>query len=206
MKQSSSKKPSSEKKIESSRPLEKKVSQSVSYGKVKMEKKVMKKSPEPKPEKVQVIKDIDKNVYRRTADSQYLLKYHLLIITRRKIKYIVTGDKDEEVYKGAGRKIKYKIPKEFVLETALKACAISEIEVGSIIVKNNYVSMYVSAPPILGPQQLVRKLQKYLAARIYEKYKEIKTVEGIWSRKYAISTEPIDQEFINAFLDSVPKQ
>lgn len=125
--------------------------------------------------------------YRYGSHTVYNIEYHFVWVTKYRYK-VLGGEIAERV-------------RELVRQT----CEAFEIRIISGVVSRDHVHILVSAPPTLAPSEIMRRVKRRSAKRLFEEYPHIKKRywgKHFWARGYFCATVgQMTEEMIKSYLE-----
>ena len=121
---------------------------------------------------------------RKTRWAVYNLNYHLVWIPKYRKSVLIGEVKDE-------------------LEKLIKDVAKKhKIEIKSLSIQSDHVHLFVSAPPRLAPAKIVNLFKGITSKKLLEKFPDLRTPEGFWSRTYYVgSAGAVSEESIRRYIE-----
>ena len=113
---------------------------------------------------------MNKDIYRRTATTVSLIRYHFVFCTyrRRKI-FLIPGIEDRF--------------KELVRDI----CKENDIEILAMECHVDHVHMFVSALPQLSIPEIMKLIKGYTSVHLREEFTQLRFVRNLWTRSYFVS-------------------
>lgn len=91
---------------------------------------------------------------------------------------------------------------QFLLELLNKIAKEHDIEILSLSVQPDHVHLFVSAPPRLAPAEIVNLFKGISAKKLAERFPELKTKHGIWTRTYYVGTAgTVTEETVRRYIE-----
>ena len=129
---------------------------------------------------------MNKDIYRRTATTVSLIRYHFVFCTyrRRKI-FLIPGIEDRF--------------KELVRDI----CAENDIEIIAMECHVDHVHMFVSALPQLSIPEIMKLIKGYTSVHLREEFTQLRFVRNLWTRSYFVSTASnVSAETIQRYVET----
>lgn len=129
---------------------------------------------------------MNKDIYRRTATTVSLIRYHFVFCTyrRRKI-FLIPGIEDR--FKELVRNI----------------CAENDIEILAMECHVDHVHMFVSALPQLSIPEIMKLIKGYTSVHLREEFTQLRFVRNLWTRSYFVSTAGnVSAETIQRYVET----
>ena len=129
---------------------------------------------------------MNKDIYRRTATTVSLIRYHFVFCTyrRRKI-FLIPGIEDRF--------------KELVRDI----CAENDIEILAMECHADHVHMFVSALPQLSIPEIMKLIKGYTSVHLREEFTQLRFVRNLWTRSYFVSTAGnVSAETIQRYVET----
>lgn len=125
--------------------------------------------------------------YRRGAYATYRLRMDVAWVTARK----------RTILRGALRE---------ALSTHLRAAAAAQdCEILHLDIRSNLCHLRLDCPPDVAPKILVHRLKQHTAEALNEAFGTIiRKAPSLWTSRYLVATEPVDEATLRAFLDAQP--
>ncbi len=124
--------------------------------------------------------------YRYGSHTVYKTTYHFVFVTYRY--KVLKGD--------IGLKVR-----ELVRQT----CEAFEIEILKGVVSPDHVHLFVSAPPNLAPSEIMRRVKRRSARKLFESYPDLRKRywgRHIWARGYfCVTSGEVAEEMIKNYLE-----
>ena len=121
---------------------------------------------------------------KKTRWAVYQLNYHLVWIPKYRKPVLVDEVKQEL------EKLIYEVAKKH------------KIEIKSLSTQPDHVHLFVSAPPRLAPAQIVNLFKGITSKKLLEKFPELRTPEGFWSRTYYVgSIGAVSEETVRRYIE-----
>ena len=124
--------------------------------------------------------------YRYGSHTVFNVEYHLVWVTKYRYKVLV-GDVALRV-------------RELVRQT----CDSFEIRIISGVVSKDHVHLLVSAPPVMAPSEIMRRIKGRTASKLFEEFPHIKKRywgRHFWGRGYFCATAgQVTDEMIGSYL------
>ena len=121
---------------------------------------------------------------RKTRWAVYNLNYHLVWIPKYR-KPVLIGEVRDELEK-------------LIKDVAKK----HKIEIKSLSIQSDHVHLFVSAPPRLAPARIVNLFKGITSKKLLEKFPDLRTPEGFWSRTYYVgSVGAVSEESIRRYIE-----
>ena len=113
---------------------------------------------------------MNKDIYRRTATTVSLIRYHFVFCTyrRRKI-FLIPGIEDRF--------------KELVRDI----CKENDIEILAMECHVDHVHMFVSVLPQLSIPEIMKLIKGYTSVHLREEFTQLRFVRNLWTRSYFVS-------------------
>ena len=125
--------------------------------------------------------------YRRDKHATYLLRLDVAWVTARK----------RLILRGALR--------EALIGHLRDAAAAQGCQVLHLDVRSNLCHLRLDCPPDVAPKILVHRLKQHTAEALNKTFEEvIRGAPSLWTSRYLVSTEPVEEEALRAFLDAQP--
>lgn len=129
---------------------------------------------------------MNKDIYRRTATTVSLIRYHFVFCPyrRRKI-FLIPGIEDRF--------------KELVRDI----CKENDIEIIAMECHVDHVHMFVSALPQLSIPEIMKLIKGYTSVRLREEFTQLRFVRNLWTRSYFVSTAGnVSAETIQRYVET----
>ena len=129
---------------------------------------------------------MNKDIYRRTATTVSLIRYHFVFCTyrRRKI-FLIPGIEDRF--------------KELVRDI----CKENDIEILAMECHVDHVHMFVSALPQLSIPEIMKLIKGYTSVQLREEFTRLRFVRNLWTRSYFVSTAGnVSAETIQRYVET----
>ena len=129
---------------------------------------------------------MNKDIYRRTATTVSLIRYHFVFCTyrRRKI-FLIPGIEDRF--------------KELVRDI----CKENDIEILAMECHVDHVHMFVSALPQLSIPEIMKLIKGYTSVHLREEFTQLRFVRNLWTRSYFVSTAGnVSAETIQRYVET----
>ena len=129
---------------------------------------------------------MNKDIYRRTATTVSLIRYHFVFCTyrRRKI-FLIPGIEDRF--------------KELVRDI----CKENDIEIIAMECHVDHVHMFVSALPQLSIPEIMKLIKGYTSVQLREEFTRLRFVRNLWTRSYFVSTaRNVSAETIQRYVET----
>lgn len=129
---------------------------------------------------------MNKDIYRRTATTVSLIRYHFVFCTyrRRKI-FLIPGIEDRF--------------KELVRDI----CKENDIEIIAMECHVDHVHMFVSALPQLSIPEIMKLIKGYTSVHLREEFTQLRFVRNLWTRSYFVSTaRNVSAETIQRYVET----
>lgn len=129
---------------------------------------------------------MNKDIYRRTATTVSLIRYHFVFCPyrRRKI-FLIPGIEDRF--------------KELVRDI----CAENDIEILAMECHVDHVHMFVSALPQLSIPEIMKLIKGYTSVHLREEFTQLRFVRNLWARSYFVSTAGnVSAETIQRYVET----
>lgn len=129
---------------------------------------------------------MNKDIYRRTATTVSLIRYHFVFCTyrRRKI-FLIPGIEDRF--------------KELVRDI----CKENDIEIIAMECHVDHVHMFVSALPQLSIPEIMKLIKGYTSVHLREEFTQLRFVRNLWTRSYFVSTAGnVSAETIQRYVET----
>ena len=106
-------------------------------------------------------------------------------------------------------KYRYQVLKEDIAirarELIRQTCAVFEIEIIRGVISKDHVHILVSAPPILSPAQIMRRIKGRSSSKLFEEFPHLKKRywgRHFWARGYfCVTAGELTKEMIKEYLD-----
>ena len=125
--------------------------------------------------------------YRYGSHSVFNIRYHFVFVTKYRYQVLV-GD--------VGLKIR-----ELIRQT----CQSFEIEIIKGVVSKDHVHLYVSAPPVMAPSEIMRRIKGRSSAKVFESFPDLRRRywgRHFWARGYfCVTSGEITEEMIKEYLE-----
>ena len=125
--------------------------------------------------------------YRYGSHSVYNIRYHFVFVTKYRYK-VLRGD--------VGLKVR-----ELIRQT----CQAFEIEIIKGTVSGDHIHLFVSAPPIMAPSEIMRRIKGRSSAKIFESFPDLKRRywgRHFWARGYfCVTSGELTEEMIKEYLE-----
>lgn len=129
---------------------------------------------------------MNKDIYRRTATTVSLIRYHFVFCPyrRRKI-FLIPGIEDRF--------------KELVRDI----CSENDIEIIAMECHVDHVHMFVSALPQLSIPEIMKLIKGYTSVHLREEFTQLRFVRNLWTRSYFVSTaRNVSAETIQRYVET----
>ncbi len=124
-----------------------------------------------------------KPVYKKTKNSLFHISYHLVMVTRYRMKVLVDDlkrDLTDQIY---------------------EICRSYDWEVLALSIRPDHCYIHVKCTPEHSPVDVLAKIRRPTSAEIRKKYPRVAHLTSLWTREFLVSTHPeITEEEIEAFL------
>lgn len=125
--------------------------------------------------------------YRYGSHTVFNIEYHFVWVTKYRYKML-----DGEI---ALR----------VKELVRQSCEAFEIKIISGVVSKDHVHVFVSAPPTMAPNEIMRRLKGRTSSKLFEEFPHIKKRywgRHFWARGYFCATSgQVTDEMIKSYLE-----
>ena len=131
------------------------------------------------------------DAFDATGTSRHRLRYHMLLVTRRRAPRF-----EEEA-------VRVRVA-ELLREAAEgEGCEVLDVEVGA-----NWALVRCEVLPTLAPAQLAYRLRRQTSPVLSEEVDALRRAAeqkgSVWTRQYLVTTEPIDEAVREAFVAAQP--
>ena len=124
--------------------------------------------------------------YRTGSHTKYKLEYHFVRVTKYRSR-VLEGEVAVRI-------------RELVRQT----CGMFEIEIIRGVVSKDHVHILVSAPPTIGPSEIMRRIKGRTSAKIFEEYPHLKKRywgRNFWARGYfCVTAGELTKQMIEEYL------
>ncbi len=125
--------------------------------------------------------------YRRGPYATYRLRMDVVWVTARK------------------RTILRDALREALSRHLRDAAAAQDCEILHLDIRSNLCHLRLDCPPDVAPKILVHRLKQYAAEALNEAFGVvIRKAPSLWTSRYLVATEPVDEATLRAFLDAQP--
>jgi len=125
--------------------------------------------------------------YRYGSHSIFNIRYHFVFVTKYRYQVLV-GD--------VGLKIR-----ELIRQT----CQAFEIEIIKGVVSKDHVHLFVSAPPVMAPSEIMRRIKGRSSAKVFESFPDLRRRywgRHFWARGYfCVTSGELTEEMIKEYLE-----
>ena len=125
--------------------------------------------------------------YRYGSHTVFNIEYHFVWVTKY-LYHVLTGDVAQRV-------------KELVRQT----CEAFEIRIISGVVSKDHIHIFVSAPPTMAPNEIMRRIKGRTATKLFEEFPMLKKRywgRHFWARGYfCVTSGQITDEMIKNYLE-----
>ena len=125
--------------------------------------------------------------YRTGPHTKYKIEYHFVWITKYRYP-VLTGDVALRL-------------RELVRQT----CAMFEIEIIRGVVSKDHVHLLISAPPMISPSDIMRRIKGRTSTKLFEEFPQLKKRywgRHFWARGYfCVTAGKLTKQMIEEYLE-----
>lgn len=125
------------------------------------------------------------NNYRRTHTTVSLINYHFVFCPRYRRKIFLRNDVE----------VRFK-------ELVREICEDLEIKTIALECDKDHSHMFLNAPPILSPADIMAKIKGVTSKKLREEFPHLKHLPSLWTRSYFVSTAGnVSSEAIKRYVE-----